>query len=77
MRTSPGPATPVVLLLLALTSRHAPAIIPLPSAPSWSSNDNDYSTGGVLADVNGDGWLDLLTSNGNDMNMDRNSGASS
>jgi len=48
------------------------ASIPLPSAPSWSSSDNDYSTGGALADVDGDGWLDFLISNGNDMDMDSN-----
>jgi hypothetical protein len=49
------------------------ASIPLPSSPSWTSNDHDYSTGGALADVNGDGWLDFLMSNGNDMAMDFNS----
>jgi len=48
------------------------ASVPLPSSPSWKSHDNDYSTGGAVADVNGDGWLDLLTSNGNDMAMDQN-----
>jgi hypothetical protein len=59
----------VASLLIALS----PAAIPLPSSPSWTSSDNDYSTGGALADVNADGWLDLLTSNGNDMSMDCNS----
>ncbi len=49
------------------------ASIPLPSSPSWTSSDGDYSTGGALADVNGDGWLDFLMSNGNDMAMGKNS----
>ena len=49
------------------------ASIPLPSSPSWTSSDNDYSTGGVFADINNDGWIDLVTSNGNDMAMDYNS----
>jgi len=59
--------------LFVLIPVSAFATIPLPVAPSWSSSDNDYSTGGAFADVNGDGWIDFLTSNGNDMNMDQNS----
>ena len=43
------------------------AAVPLPSSPDWSSVDNDFSTGGAFADIDGDGWLDLCTSNGNDM----------
>jgi len=72
MRTSYGTAMSVLSLLGALLVLPASASIPLPSAPSWSSSDNDYSTGGAIADVNGDGWVDLLTSNGNDMHMDQN-----
>jgi hypothetical protein len=63
-------------LLFALSSfipQPSFASIPLPSSPSWTSSDNDYSTGGALADLNGDGWLDFLMSNGNDMAMDKNS----
>jgi len=62
----------VALAVLVLAVRPGLAVIPLPSSPSWTSSDNDYSTGGALADVDGDGWIDLLTSNGNDMNPDRN-----
>jgi hypothetical protein len=63
------------LLLVAsvLAPLTALASIPLPSSPAWTSNDNDYSTGGAFADVNGDGWLDFLMSNGNDMHTDYNS----
>ncbi len=73
MRAFPGS----VLVLVSAFSFFIPhpclAAIPLPSSPSWTSNSLDYSTGGALADVNGDGWLDFLMSNGNDMAMDFNS----
>jgi len=72
MKTSSGPAIPVVLFLVALAPRSAVATIPLPETPSWSSSDNDYSTGGAFADIDGDGWIDFLTSNGNDLDMDYN-----
>jgi len=48
------------------------AAVPLPSSPSWTSSDNDYSTGGAFADLNGDGWIDFITSNGNDEAVDHN-----
>jgi hypothetical protein len=60
-----------VLLALTLTGLGS-AQIPLPSSPDWTSQDNDYSTGGTFADVNGDGYLDFLISNGNDMAYNRN-----
>jgi len=63
---------PVLFLLAVLAPQAAFAAIPLPSAPSWTSIDNDYATGGAFADINGDGWIDFVTSNGNDMNMDFN-----
>ena len=72
MKTLFGAAIPVMSFLCVLMPQHAFATIPLPDAPSWSSSDNDYSTGGAFADVNGDGWIDFLTSNGNDMSMDYN-----
>ncbi len=48
------------------------AVIPLPSSPSWSSNDTDYSTGGALFDVTMDTWIDYCTGNGNDMASNQN-----
>jgi hypothetical protein len=65
--------SPVFCLLSTACFSSALASIPLPSTPSWQSHDNDYSTGGTWADINGDGWLDLVTSNGNDMAQNTNS----
>ena len=72
MKTLPRAAIPVLSLLAALIPLPTLAAIPLPGAPSWTSNDNDYSTGGAFADINDDGWIDFLTSNGNDMNTNFN-----
>lgn len=42
--------------------------IPYPQQPDWESVPNgNYSTGLGIADINGDGWKDLIISNGNDM----------
>lgn len=36
-------------------------------APDWVSSDRPVSTGAALVDLNLDGWLDLVISNGNDI----------
>jgi hypothetical protein len=35
--------------------------------PDWVSSSPNYSTGAALTDLNKDGWLDLVVSDGNDM----------
>jgi FG-GAP-like repeat len=46
----------------------AEAEIPLNPTPAWQSNANGHvATGGAWADVDGDGWLDLVAANGNDI----------
>jgi len=58
---------------LALVCLVAVAVaVPLPDRPDWNLNDTDYSTGGSFCDVNGNGLLDYVVSNGNDMASDRN-----
>ncbi|MCX7785601.1 MAG: T9SS type A sorting domain-containing protein [candidate division WOR-3 bacterium] len=47
------------------------SIVPLSSSPSWTSIDNDYSTGAGFADINNDGFIDFWTSNGNDMALNK------
>ncbi len=46
--------------------------IPLPNSPSWVSIDNDYSTGGGFWDIDNNSYIDFVTSNGNDMALNRN-----
>ncbi len=60
------------VLAAVLLPDPCPAAVPLPASPDWTSNDNDYSTGGAFADINADGYIDICTSNGNDMANDRN-----
>ncbi len=54
------------LLLIGLLNG-AGAQVPYPLAPDWRSADRFYATGRVFADINNDGWLDFVVSNGNDM----------
>ncbi len=57
----------ILTLVLCCFFTSLPAQIPLPGQPDWTSSDNDYSTGGAFADIDGNGYLDFCTSNGNDM----------
>jgi hypothetical protein len=59
---------PGILSLVISSGGVALADVPWSSFPSWSSDEiDDYGTGCDLGDLNGDGWLDLTVSNGNDM----------
>ncbi len=42
-------------------------IAPLPDRETWESAEREYGTGLAWADVNGDGWRDLVVASGNDM----------
>jgi hypothetical protein len=53
--------------LLALVIRAA-ADVPLNPVPVYTSSANgQFATGGAWVDVDGDGWLDMVVANGNDM----------
>jgi hypothetical protein len=57
-----------VLVFGLVLSATAWATIPLETIPSWRSVESSYySTGAILCDVNGDGFIEFLLSNGNDM----------
>ena len=57
-----------ILLIFAFSSVNVRADVPYPDMPDWwSVEDSDYGTGADFADVNGDGYLDLAISNGNDI----------
>ncbi|MCB0805249.1 MAG: VCBS repeat-containing protein [Bacteroidales bacterium] len=46
--------------------------IPFAAEPDWeSAADGQIATGLGLADINGDGWKDLVVSNGNDIELQR------
>lgn len=48
------------------------AQIPFNTSPTWiSTNFPKYSTGCAWADINADGWMDLVVSNGNDMSRQK------
>ena len=64
----PGVFLMRVVLVLVFVSSAAFAQIPLPTAPTWMSAETAlYGTGLDIGDIDGNGWLDLAVSNGNDM----------
>lgn len=52
-------------VLLATSSGFGQVVYP--TSPDWVSLNPHYSTGAALVDLNRDGWLDLVVSDGNDM----------
>jgi hypothetical protein len=56
----------------AVHTENISAQVPFSTSPSWISTANGYySTGAAWADINKDGWPDLVISNGNDMARQR------
>jgi hypothetical protein len=61
----------LVVWAAAMTRSGAGAAVPLAGEPVWESEDEDYATGGMLWDLDGDGYLDLVVGNGNDMDEEK------
>ncbi len=61
---------PAIITLFYISTGFS--VIPLATSPSWTSSDNDYSTGGALCDVTMDQLLDFCMGNGNDMAFNHN-----
>ncbi len=62
------PISLLLLLLLAGGSLPALAEMPLETSPTWESTPlGHFATGGAWADIDRDGWLDMVVANGNDM----------
>ncbi len=59
------------LFALPLVCAAASAQVPYPAAPDWVSAitgpSGDYSTGAAFADIDGDGHLDIIVADGNDI----------
>lgn len=63
----------IPLILLASMASGAAAQVPWPTTPSWTSLETEYNgTGLDVGDIDGDGWLDLAVSNGNDITASPN-----
>ncbi len=69
-QTPPRPRWVAALLALAglCLASASQAEIPLDPDPIWESTPNNHvATGGAWADIDGDGWLDMVVANGNDI----------
>jgi len=49
----------------------ASATVPFGTEPWWESDESEYGTGGMFYDIDGDGYLEFVTGNGNDMDEDQ------
>jgi len=58
----------ILLFIVLITPALILGQISFNTTPYWISTDvSNYSTGGAWADINNDGYLDLVVANGNDM----------
>jgi len=59
---------PLCILALMISGLMHAQIVPYNTVPDWISTPNGHiATGLGLADINGDGWKDLVVANGNDI----------
>jgi hypothetical protein len=58
----------VAMMILAAGPALAQAVYN--TTPDWESTDTPYSTGGAFVDLDRDGWLDFVVSNGNDIRQE-------
>jgi hypothetical protein len=62
---------PFIVAAAATLLTNASATIPFGTEPWWESDESEYGTGGMFYDIDGDGFLELITGNGNDMDEDQ------